>query len=37
MTSRTRRYYTGLITSAWLVALVVGGQAVINPVKIFFR
>jgi hypothetical protein len=36
MTSRARRLYVGLITSGWLVALVVAGQAKTNPWKLFY-
>jgi hypothetical protein len=33
MTARAKRLYVATITSGWLVALVVAGQAGINPIK----
>ena len=36
MSSRTRRFYIGLLTSGWLVALAVAGQAVTQPWKFGF-
>jgi hypothetical protein len=31
MSSRGRRFYIGLLTSGWLAALVIAGQAVTTP------
>ena len=33
MSSRARRLYLGLVTSGWLAAMVIAGQAVTTPWK----
>jgi hypothetical protein len=35
MSSRARRLYLGLVTSGWLAAMVIAGQAVTTPWKFF--
>jgi hypothetical protein len=34
--SRTRKLYIGLITSGWMAALIVAGQATTTPWKFWF-